>query len=149
MIWPVAALTLIVIVALRRWTVALLVLLGSTGGLLLGELLLKPLVARPRPSPDLVRVLDPATSYGFPSSTSLLAAIMTGLVVALVPQSRRSLAFVPGMAVVLLIGLARIYVGEHWPTDIAASWCFAGAWLLLLRAVWAFFPALNPDVSRR
>lgn len=148
-IWPLATLTLIVALVVRRWTAALLLLVGGAGGLLLGEYVLKPLVARPRPSPDLLAVLDPTTSYGFPSSTSLLAAILAGLIVMLVPPQRQTLALVLGLVVVLITGLARVYVGEHWPTDIAASWCFAGAWLLVVRTVASRWSALSLDASHQ
>jgi undecaprenyl-diphosphatase len=94
-------------------------------------------------------VLDPATGYGFPSSTSLLAAILAGLIVTLLPEQRRGTAMLLGLIVVLVTGVARIYVGEHWPTDVAASWCFAGAWLLVLRAIWRPWPVLSPVGSRR
>lgn len=147
-IWPLVGIVLIVALALRRWSTALLFVAGGAGGFLIGEFVLKPLVARPRPSSDLVRVLDPSSSFSFPSSTSLVAAIMAGLIVGLLPR-RKGLALGIGLVVVLLAGIARIYVGEHWPTDIAASWCFAGAWLLLLRNVWSSWPSLSQEASRR
>jgi hypothetical protein len=68
-IWLLAALALIAAVVLRRWSTALLLMAGGVAGLAIGEYVLKPLVARPRPSPDLLRVLEPSTSYSFPSST--------------------------------------------------------------------------------
>ncbi|MDQ5850794.1 MAG: phosphatase PAP2 family protein, partial [Chloroflexota bacterium] len=114
---------------------------------LLGDAFVKPLVARPRPSAGLVRVYEPADSYGFPSTTTLVACVLFGIVTYFVwyaresrsvPRSatRRVLAIVATAALLLLlwISISRVYLGVHWATDILGAWLFGGAWLLLLVA---------------
>jgi membrane-associated phospholipid phosphatase len=146
-VWGLLLLAILGALLLRQWGAALLILLGSLSGLLLAEGLLKPLVARPRPSPELVRVAAPPDSYGFPSSTTLLVVVLCGIVTYLVwrhasrPAAGRgarrgvALALVTSLLLIIVTGLARVSVGEHWPSDIVGSWFAGGAWLLLLVGV--------------
>jgi membrane-associated phospholipid phosphatase len=138
---PLAALS--VALLMRRWLAASFILLASLTSVFIGEAL-KLLVASPRPSAELVRVVDPQQSYGFPSNTAFLSVVLLGMIVYLIWQPRRSLAVAAlGILplVVLLIGLSRMYIGEHWATDVVGGWLFGGAWLLVLMAAhrwWVF-----------
>jgi membrane-associated phospholipid phosphatase len=138
---PLAALS--VALLMRRWMAASFILLASLTSVFIGEAL-KLLVASPRPSAELVRVVDPQQSYGFPSNTAFLSVVLLGMIVYLIWQPRRSLAVAAlGILplVVLLIGLSRMYIGEHWATDVVGGWLFGGAWLLVLMAAhrwWVF-----------
>ena len=139
---PIVA--LVVALAGRRWAAALLILLAGAGSLLIGDGLLKPLAVRPRPSAELVRVLEPhgAGDYGFPSSTTMLACASLGLIAYFAWRARARLAR-PVAAVALIVapllivatGLSRLYVGAHWATDVLGSWLFGTAWLLALLAL--------------
>jgi membrane-associated phospholipid phosphatase len=120
----------------RRWFGALSVLVAAVSGLLLGDAL-KLLVARARPSVELVRVDEPSGGYGFPSTTALLAVVLLGTVCYLVwrEQPRRPLAIVllcVSLLSVLASGISRIRAGEHWATDVLGGWLFGSAWLLVL-----------------
>jgi undecaprenyl-diphosphatase len=57
-------------------------------------------------------------------------------------ERRRLKAYALGVAVVLtlLVGLSRVYLGVHWPTDVLAGWTAGAAWALLC---WAIAQALH------
>jgi membrane-associated phospholipid phosphatase len=134
--WFVPIVALVVALLMRRWLVALFILLAGLTSVFIGEVL-KLLVASPRPSAELVRVVDPQQGYGFPSSTAFLAVVLLGMIAYLIWRPGRYSAIVAlGVLplLVVLIGLSRVYVGEHWATDVVGGWFFGGAWLLVLVA---------------
>ena len=138
---PVAALAVALLA--RRWSAALLVLAASVTGVLVGDAL-KILVARPRPPVELVETPGPTNGYGFPSGTALLTVVLLGAVCYLVRSAPRPV-FVAVLAVssllVLMVGLSRVYVGEHWATDVAGGWLFGAAWLISLVAAYRWWSA--------
>ena len=142
-VWFLLIAALAVALLMSRWLAASFILLASLTGVFIGAAL-KPLVASPRPSAELVRVVDPRQSYGFPSITAFLSVVLLGMIVYLIWQPRRSVAVVAlGILplLVLLIGLSRVYVGEHWATDVVGGWLFGGVWLLVMVAAhrwWVF-----------
>ena len=153
-----AAAAILVALLLRQWGIALLFLLGSVSGTLLGDVLIKPLVARPRPSAGLVQVYRPSEDYGFPSATALVACVLFGTLSYVVWRTRRSprtqnagtsrlLALTLGVALLLLVlnGISRVYVGAHWPTDVLGGWLFGAAWLLVLVAAHGWWLARREE----
>ncbi len=123
----------------RQWLAALFLLVACATSLLFSDAL-KLLVARARPSVELVRVYDPSGGYSFPSTTALLSVVLLGMVCYLVGQERPRRSFVLAMLCISLLsvlasGISRIYVGEHWATDILGGWFFGGTWLLILIAL--------------
>jgi undecaprenyl-diphosphatase len=112
---------------------AILVLVTVGGGTLLSYLL-KGLFERARP--DIVPHLAQVYTASFPSSHAMLSAVTYPILGALLAQLQRRWSariYVMGAALLmpLLIGLSRIYLGVHWPTDVAAGWCVGIAWALL------------------
>jgi undecaprenyl-diphosphatase len=112
---------------------ALLVLVAVGGGMLLSSLL-KIGFARPRP--DLVPHGARVYTASFPSGHAMLSAVTyltLGALLARVEQRRRIKAFLLGVAILLtiLIGLSRVYLGVHWPSDVLAGWCSGAAWASL------------------
>lgn len=112
---------------------ALLVLVSVGGGAALSNLL-KFAIERPRP--DLVVRLIEVNSTSFPSGHATLAAVTyltLGALLSRVEARRRAKIYVLVVAVSLtfLIGVSRIYLGVHWPTDVLAGWCVGSAWALL------------------
>ena len=110
--------------------------MAAATGLLLSDAL-KLLVARARPSVELVRVYEPSGGYGFPSTTALLSVVLLGTVCYLLGRERLRRPFVAvllcvSLLLVLASGVSRVYVGEHWATDILGGWLFGSAWLLVL-----------------
>ncbi len=142
-VWFLAIAALAVALLMRRWLAALFILLASLTSVFICEAL-KLLVASPRPSADLLRVYDPQQSYGFPSSTAFLAVVLLGMIGYLIWRPGRYSAVVACAVLpllVLLICLSRVYIGEHWATDVVGGWLFGGAWLLVLVAAhrsWVF-----------
>jgi membrane-associated phospholipid phosphatase len=123
----------------RRWFDALFVLVAAVTGLLLGDAL-KLLVARPRPSVELVRVYESSGGYGFPSTTALLSLVSLGAVCYLVVRERArgplvAVLLCASLLSVLASGVSRVCVGEHWATDVLGGWLFGGAWLLVLVSI--------------
>jgi undecaprenyl-diphosphatase len=90
--------------------------------------LLKLLFARHRPGfADLV-------TYSFPSGHATGSMAFFGLLVYLAlradgPFWRRALAFAGALLAVLWIGASRVYLGEHYPTDVVGGWAVGLVWL--------------------
>jgi undecaprenyl-diphosphatase len=113
--------------------VTLMVVITVGGGMLLSTLL-KRGFARPRP--DLVPHGVLVHTASFPSGHAMLAAVVyltLGALLARVQPQRRLKLYVLTLAVVLtvLVGLSRVYLGVHWPTDVLAGWMAGAAWALL------------------
>lgn len=83
--------------------------------------LLKALVARPRPT--LVPWLLPATGYSFPSGHAVAGMAFYPLLGWLWLRSSRPWAgFALGALVGAFIGIGRLYLGVHWPSDVLTGW---------------------------
>ncbi|MCB4769540.1 phosphatase PAP2 family protein [Ancylobacter sp. Lp-2] len=120
--------------------VALFVLFATFGGALL-SLALK--IGFDRPRPDIVDHLVDVHTLSFPSGHAMGAAVTyltLGVLIVRTESRRRIKVYVLGVAVTLtlLVGLSRLYLGVHWPTDVLAGWCVGSAWALLcwLAANW-------------
>lgn len=121
----------------RRFRSALLVLAATSLGAL-AVTLVKALVARSRP--DLIDRLMEEASHSFPSGHAANSAIVyLTLATLLFPVVRgwRMRGFVLGVAMLLvgLIGVSRVYLGVHWPSDVLAGWAFGSCWALLWWAI--------------
>lgn len=124
--------TTVLLLMQRMWRTAGLVVAATLGGSVTVSLL-KDLFARARP--DLVEHLMRETSNSFPSGHSANSAIVYLTVATLLfplVRRRRARLFVVGatMAIVGLIGLSRVYLGVHWPSDVLAGWIFGALWAL-------------------
>lgn len=110
------------------------------GGLIMSDLL-KDLFQRPRP--DIVPHLAYASNTSFPSGHSMMSAVTYLTLGALLARSheRKALkAFFLLVAALLcfMVGVTRVYLGVHWPTDVLAGWTAGTVWALLcwLAARW-------------
>ena len=91
----------------------------------------KALVERPRP--DMQLHLVEVSSASFPSGHAMLSAIVyltLAMLLARVVKNRNARLFIVAGAIllVMLIGLSRVYLGVHYPTDVIAGWCVGAAW---------------------
>ena len=132
--YPLIMLTLAAVsgffIVTRRYGAALYAVLSVGSGALLSQTL-KQYYARPRP--DLVAHLDTVHTASFPSGHALvttvayltLAAIVVGYL-----ETRRARAYVLAVAVLVavMVGVSRVYLGVHWPSDVAAGWALGAAW---------------------
>ena len=112
---------------------AVLVVLSVGGGTALSSLL-KLGFARPRP--DLVPHAVEVYSASFPSGHAMLSAVtyltLGALIIRVQPRWRvKVYIFSLAVATTVLIGVSRVYLGVHWPTDVLAGWCVGAAWALL------------------
>jgi membrane-associated phospholipid phosphatase len=107
----------------------------------------KDLVMRARPPDPLV----PAPGYSFPSGHTLNSTATYGLIAVIAWRSRLSLAVrrtAAGVGVVLpfLIGLSRIALGAHWPTDVIAGWLAGTVFVALGATLITFTGAMERDM---
>ncbi|HVG81787.1 MAG TPA: phosphatase PAP2 family protein, partial [Methylomirabilota bacterium] len=121
----------------RRPRMALLLTLSVIGAQILSSAL-KHGFARPRP--ELVAHEAYVYTASFPSGHSVMAAatyLTLGALLAQVQSRRRQKMFLLGlaMALALLVGMSRIYLGVHWPTDVLAGWTLGGLWALICLAL--------------
>lgn len=116
---------------MRRQYGSMVFLLVSVGGGIVLSSFAKGLFDRPRP--DLVPHGSIVHTASFPSGHSMMAAVAyltLGVLLARVQPHPRLKIFVMITAVVvtLLVGVSRVYLGVHWPTDVAAGWLGGAAW---------------------
>jgi undecaprenyl-diphosphatase len=113
-----------------RYHTALFVALTSISGELVGAVL-KQAFNRPRPS--VVPHLRDVFSTSFPSGHAMESAIVyltLGAILMRVTDSRLTKLYCLGMAILLtlLVGVSRIYLGVHYPTDVIGGWIIGFAW---------------------
>jgi undecaprenyl-diphosphatase len=108
--------------------------IAATGGAALLVPLLKHLVARGRP-PVADRLMA-ESSWSYPSGHSLGSTAVLGVLAVVVTtrmtaRAHRVLVAVAAALVVVAIGVSRVYLGVHWPSDVLAGWLVGGLWLAL------------------
>ena len=124
-------------------------------GLVVVNLTVKPLVARPRPWDAMTDFVSLVTEkdFSFPSGHTTVAFAFALTVCLAAPKRWMKITAV---CIAVLMGLSRLYVGVHFPTDVLAGAVFgslsglAGAWAV--KIVWAHWgsrlekvPGLPPD----
>jgi membrane-associated phospholipid phosphatase len=97
---------------------------------------IKVLVERPRPSADLVNVVTQLSDYSFPSGHVLYFTTFFGFLLFLVytlfkHSWWRTLLLIILGGMVALIGMSRIYEGQHWASDVLAAYLLGSVWLSL------------------
>lgn len=116
----------------RLWLTALALALATlTGGWAVD--LIKHVIVRARP--DLIPHLVAASGYSFPSGHSANSAIVYLTLAALASQVTRTRAtrmYLFAIAILLsgAVGISRVYLGVHWPSDVLAGWSFGTLWAL-------------------
>jgi undecaprenyl-diphosphatase len=116
----------------RRWTTFWLILI-VVGGSLLFNSLLKAGFHRPRP--DLVPHGMVVYHASFPSGHAMLSAsvyLTLGILLARLQKLRYQAALIMGTAILvtLLVGISRVYLAVHWPSDVLAGWAAGSVWAM-------------------
>ena len=119
---------------IRRAYHAVGFLLGATVGGLVLSLVLKNHFARPRP--ELVPHLSAVYTSSFPSGHSMLSAVVYLTLGALLARLVKGPALkvyvlVVAMLLTILVGVSRVYMGVHYPTDVLAGWSVGLSWAIL------------------
>lgn len=138
----ITAATIVYFLLIKRWTTALFVLAAVGGGQILATLL-KFGIDRPRP--DLVSKLAVETSLSFPSGHAMLSAVtyltLGTLAARFLPgHVTKIYVFVLAVLLTLMVGVSRLYLGVHWPSDVLAGWCAGFAWAMLCWLAARFMP---------
>ena len=124
---------------LRGWRLSAVLLLVSTVGSFMLTTALKAVFERSRP--DLIDSGYTAAFYSFPSGHATVAVGFYGALTLIVAYRLRGLArwtvVAFGVALVLLIGFSRLYLGVHYPTDVLAGFLAAPLWLVFVGGVYA------------
>lgn len=126
--------------AVRRLWVEALWILGSQGASLV-TVTLKDIVHRARPSPDLVGVLAPLQDPSFPSGHVIQYTALFGttffLMYVLARRSAPRTAALVALAIpIVLVGPSRLYLGQHWLSDVLGGYAVAA--MLLAPYCWAY-----------
>ncbi|RJO69481.1 phosphatase PAP2 family protein [Nocardia panacis] len=128
-----AALTCLILLLARRWRELVLVAVATAGAGAL-VVVVKQVVGRDRPPVGYHLVEE--TNQSFPSGHSLGSAAVVGIVVAVAlmhlraPAARATLLVVAPIFVAA-VGLSRLCLGVHWPTDILAGWTLGSLWVTI------------------
>lgn len=114
----------------RKPRTIVFLVLAVLGGLVL-SLLLKELFDRPRP--EFLPHGQSVYTQSFPSGHSMNAAVVYLTLASILARAQRAAAiklYVVAMSILVtvLVGLSRLYLGVHWPTDVLAGWTAGGAW---------------------
>ena len=129
-IWLFTAATSGFLALVKRWAA-----LGLFLAAILGASVLNALVkfSFHRGRPQVVPHLAEVSNASFPSGHAMISAatyMTVGALLAHTQPSRAVRLYLLSLAAVLsiMIGLSRLYLGVHWPSDVLAGWAFGSAW---------------------
>jgi membrane-associated phospholipid phosphatase len=137
-----AALAIALFAVRRRWEAVFLIAALAARSL---NGVLKRLLDSPRPTSDLVRVTEIASSLGFPSGHAMGSTLGYGAIALIanhvIPDRRLRLGVQVACAItILIVGFGRIFVGAHWPSDVLGGYLWGA---LILSALHFGFDALR------
>ena len=116
----------------RKQAAAWLMLVAVFGGIAVSDLLK---FAFGRPRPDFISPAARVFTTSFPSGHATLSAITYLTIAGLLAESQSSARvgmyfIVLAALLTILIGISRVYLGVHYPTDVLGGWCVGAAWAL-------------------
>ena len=139
----------IVVVAVINWKKAPLIAVGAMAGPIYS--IVQGIIERPRPSADLVNVIRHTGSFSFPSGhvvffSWVLVLLIVCLAVGRLPRALLAVAWIAAAVVLLVDCIGRIYLGEHWPSDVIAGLALGLGWTSLVLSVRLLS---NPALERK
>ncbi len=140
---PADVLIVAVLLLVRRWRNAAFAAAAFVGSALL-NLGSKQIFQRERPS--LWESVAPESTFSFPSGHAMGSMTLALTIVLLLWNTRwRWPALCLAVVFVALVGLSRVYLGVHYPSDILGGWCAAlvwvlGVYLVMFRQRWSLPP---------
>jgi len=128
--------------------VPLVILAALSGGI---YTLTAMVIDRPRPSADLVHVIRHTGASSYPSGhvaffSWFLILLILCLAVGRLPKSIVAGLWVIATLVLLAVCIGRIYMGEHWPSDIVGGLALGLGWTALALSVRVLS---NPALARK
>ena len=130
---PVTVLLVAYLLYRRQRRAATFLLFGVGGAAVIG-LTLKLLFQRARP--ELWTHLVTENGYSFPSGHAMMSSALALSIAALLwPTKYRWWAIGVGGFYVVIVGLSRLYLGVHFPTDVIGGWCLSFLWVLIIKMI--------------
>jgi membrane-associated phospholipid phosphatase len=107
------------------------------------NILVKDLIQRPRPGSGQVNVITKLTSYSFPSGHVMYYVCFFGFIGFLAysllkPSLKRSLLLAFVGSLIVLVGFSRIYLGEHWASDVLGSYLLGSLTLVAIIQIYVW-----------
>jgi len=132
----ITVLVTVALLLMRLKIEARMLLISSAVGEVV-DFLIKTIVGRPRPTVDLVSVYTNLNSKSFPSGHVFHYVALYGflfyLAYVLMPKSiLRTILLIVCASLVSLVGISRMYLGEHWASDVVGAYLFGTVWLLVV-----------------
>jgi undecaprenyl-diphosphatase len=129
--------------------IALTLVLAVVSGILVSSLLKQGF---DRPRPDLVPHGSHVQTSSFPSGHSMMSAVCyltLATLLASVQQSKRVKSYLVSLAILitLLVGISRVYMGVHWPTDVLGGWLAGSAWAMVTWLLSRWFQNLGAQAT--
>jgi membrane-associated phospholipid phosphatase len=139
----------IAVVAVINWRRAPLIAVGALAGPIYS--ITQGIIQRPRPSADLVQVIRHTGSFSFPSGhvvffSWVLVLLVVCLAFGRLPRALLAVAWTAAALVLLVDCIGRIYLGEHWPSDVIAGLALGLGWTSLVLSVRLLS---NPALDRK
>src|SRR5438309_6877422 len=112
--------------------------------------LTKDVVQRARPTASFVHLAGHLADFSFPSGHVIFATVLFGTTFGIVwiiwaSSLLRNAVLVLLASLVLLMGPSRIYMGEHWPTDVLGAYCLGSLWVAgTIELLLALRPRVRP-----
>ncbi|WP_309806496.1 phosphatase PAP2 family protein [Novosphingobium capsulatum] len=148
-LWVVAAIGIGFFAIRQRWRPCTYFAVTTAGGAVLISVI-KSVIDRPRP--HVVAHLVQVHSASFPSGHAMDSAFAYGSLAFAVAADagtnrHAKLIMIAAILLVLAIGVSRILLGVHWPTDVAAGWATGWCWTVMATRVFTFTEGRYPPAG--
>lgn len=129
----------------RKIDILYFVLTTSIGGFIV-DLILKYAFARERP--DMILHLTYVTSKSFPSGHSMMSAAIYLSLASIIARTQNNFTIrlyliISASILTFLIGLSRIYLGVHYPSDVFGGWLAGSIWAIICWMLGRYFKKGN------